>query len=132
MEEQLVLDLNVPTPKRADCRVNDIHRTLPVRIFLDEVEQRNVIAFDVEAGTLVRYMVDPLGRIMTNDAKDDALTETLTGTVRVEWDADRLPEPNEPDSGPIFEIMKEFKRTGCNATQRAMAAEIHKLRKARG
>lgn len=124
-----MLDLNVPTPRRADCRVQQAHTQLPIRVFLNDVEQKHVIAFDVDAGTLVRYMVDPLGRIMTNDPGDTAMTELLNGTVRVEWDIDRLPEPSEPDSGPLVDIMQEFKRTGCNQTQRAMAAEILKLRR---
>lgn len=69
------------TPRQG--RVGDeFHRQHPcVRVFLDGVEMREVIAYDMDAGTIERISRDAGGKLVM--VGDDFATETLHGTVEV-------------------------------------------------
>lgn len=123
------LDLSRPLPVRLDVRKNPEAVSTPITIFLNGEEVRHVVAFDVEAGTVARLMMDPLGRPLVIEASDEALIETLTGEVRVEWDVARLTvAATHIERTELNAIIKEFKRDECGKTRYAMAAEIAKLR----
>lgn len=56
-----------------------------VHIFLDGVEQRDVITADEEAGTVERFVLDADGHAQLDPLKEgEAWIETVTGTVRIE------------------------------------------------
>lgn len=57
-----------------------------LRIFLDGVEQREVIEYDCDAGTLLRNKLNAEGNVQIDPTQPDQVwTEHLTGTVTVEW-----------------------------------------------
>ena len=52
-------------------------------IFLDGIEQRQVLSYDCEIGTLERYATRPDGNLIIDG--DDLRVEHLTGVVSVGW-----------------------------------------------
>ena len=54
-----------------------------IEIWLDGCEQRKVIAYDCDAGTVHRYKVSGFGEIVVEAG--DAATETVSGDVQVRW-----------------------------------------------
>lgn len=53
---------------------------------LDGIEQKQVVAYDCEAGTVLRNKLDEQGRAQVNpDKRDEVWRETMTGNVTVEW-----------------------------------------------
>lgn len=54
-------------------------------IFLDGVEQRDVISYDCNAGTVERCKTNADGDIYVEPGTDDVAVETLKGVVTVEW-----------------------------------------------
>lgn len=56
-----------------------------LRIYVDGAEQKQVIEYDCEAGTVVRFALDADGSVRLNAKRDDALRETVKGAVTVEW-----------------------------------------------
>lgn len=55
-----------------------------VRVWLDGVEITKVITADEEARSVERFATDEQGRCYLNEARDEAVRETLRGTVRIE------------------------------------------------
>jgi hypothetical protein len=56
-----------------------------LRISLDGVEMRRVVAYDIAAGTIERHVTTAAGRpVLTADRTAIAM-ETLTGEVEVDW-----------------------------------------------
>ena len=53
-------------------------------VCLDGVAQSEVIAFDQDEGTILRYVTSPDGKLALNDEGDDLRRECLRGTVTVE------------------------------------------------
>lgn len=62
-----------------------------LRIFMDGVEQREVVEYDCEAGTVLRNALDEDGKPQLNTKRDEVLRETVRGTVTVEY----LDDPGE-------------------------------------
>jgi len=57
-----------------------------IAVFLDGVEQRYVIAYDCNAGTVERYKRNDDQFVTTGPPHDPEIEiETLTGVVTVEW-----------------------------------------------
>lgn len=52
-------------------------------IFLDGIEQRQVLSYDCAAGTLERYATGPAGNLIIKG--DELRVENLTGVVSVGW-----------------------------------------------
>jgi len=57
-------------------------------VHLDGVEQRRVIAYDCEAGTVTRCVLDAEGRLVVDENREDVGVETVSGRVEVTWRAD--------------------------------------------
>ena len=69
------------TPRQGQVG-DEFHRQHPyVRVFLDGVEMREVIAYDMDAGMIERISRDAGGKLVM--VGDDFATETLLGTVEV-------------------------------------------------
>lgn len=58
-----------------------------LRVFVDAVEQKQVVEYDCQEGTVLRNKLDDQGNAQLNEAKDEVLRETLTGNVTVDWEA---------------------------------------------
>lgn len=56
-----------------------------LRVFVDGVEQNQVVEYDCEAGTVLRNKLDENGKAQLNEACDEVLRETITGAVTVDW-----------------------------------------------
>jgi hypothetical protein len=56
-----------------------------LRICVDGIEQREVVEYDCDAGTVLKNKLGHDGRPMLNDARDAVARETVRGTVTVEW-----------------------------------------------
>lgn len=56
-----------------------------LRVFVDGAEQKEVVEYDCEAGTVLRNKLDDQGNAQLNEAKDEVLRETITGNVTVDW-----------------------------------------------
>lgn len=56
-----------------------------LRISVDGVEQKEVVEYDCDAGTVLKNKLGADGRPMLNDERDDVLRETVRGLVTVEW-----------------------------------------------
>lgn len=54
-------------------------------IYVDGAEQQHVIAYDCQAGTVLKNKTDADGRVILNDAKDEVVRETVRGDVIVKW-----------------------------------------------
>lgn len=54
-------------------------------ILLNGAVVSQVISYDCEAGTVERYVTDESGRLVLDSAREEALRETLTGTVTARW-----------------------------------------------
>lgn len=52
-------------------------------ITLDGVEQRSVVAYDIDASTVTRHVLDGKGNAQVEPGTDDVWVETVTGTVEV-------------------------------------------------
>lgn len=59
-----------------------------LRIFVDGVEQEQVVEYDCEAGTVLKNTTGQDGRPMLNAKRDAILRETVRGVVTVEWKPD--------------------------------------------
>lgn len=59
----------------------DFGRRLVIK--LDGVEQAKVVAYDLEAQTIERCVLDADGNIQLNEARDEVLLEVVTGKVEV-------------------------------------------------
>ena len=68
--------------KEADRNWLAIHN---ISIFLDGEQQRDVIAFDVKAGTLVKNKRDERGNPALTKSKRLFATQTIHGKVEVRW-----------------------------------------------
>ena len=55
-----------------------------LRVFLDDVEQRDVVECHTDEGWLVRLVRGQDGNLVLNATRDAIVTERLTGSVRVE------------------------------------------------
>lgn len=51
------------------------------RVFVDGVEQRNVMSYDIDAGRVTRCAQDARGHLIIRD--DEVVTEVVTGCVKV-------------------------------------------------
>lgn len=73
-------------PVRLSVHDQDIdwHLAHRLTIKVDGVEQAKVVAFDTEAGTVTRLMLNEADEIMVDQEAEEAMTETMTGTVTVE------------------------------------------------
>ena len=61
----------------------DIDGPLPgVRLFLDDIEQHHVIAYDIDVGMVERAQLDDNEQFVRKE--DEFATETVYGVVRVE------------------------------------------------
>ena len=61
---------------------DEFHRQHPtVRVFLDGVEMRDVIAYDMDAGTIERHIRNKDGSLRLRNG--EFMTETLRGKVEV-------------------------------------------------
>lgn len=58
-------------------------------IYLDGTLQKEASAYDCDAGTVTRPVVDAEGRLQLTPSRDAILQEVVTGTVTVEWKADK-------------------------------------------
>jgi hypothetical protein len=86
MTELLLTDAILPPRKfSVEQRIASPDFGPRLNIFLDGVEQRKVIAYDCDAGTVKRFKLDRDGKIMLNEKRDEALTEIVSGIVTVEW-----------------------------------------------
>lgn len=54
-------------------------------IVLDGEVQNHVTAYDCDAGTVTRQVLDERGRPQLNETRDAVQTETVTGDVTVRW-----------------------------------------------
>lgn len=54
-----------------------------IEVWLDGYEQRKVLAYDCEAGTVERYKVHGFGDIVVED--DEPVREVVSGRVCVRW-----------------------------------------------
>ena len=52
-----------------------------LRVTLDGVVVRNVIAYDMDAGQVLRYKTDEAGQFVLNIERDEVERELLTGEV---------------------------------------------------
>lgn len=72
-------------PRRLSVHDDDIDYsfTSRLRICVDGVEQKCVTAYDIDAGTVTKHVLDEKGHPVINAARDDVETETFQGEVRV-------------------------------------------------
>jgi hypothetical protein len=56
-----------------------------LRIFVDGVEQQQVVEYDCRAGTVVKNATDQDGHPMLNAKRDAVLRAIVRGLVTVEW-----------------------------------------------
>jgi hypothetical protein len=57
-----------------------------LRITLDGIPARRVVAYDIERGEIVRTVIDRRGNPLRNPAQpDEWLMQTVRGKVAVEW-----------------------------------------------
>jgi homogentisate 1,2-dioxygenase len=80
-----------PTPPRRYSVEQDVQKPDALRIgrfieiVLDEKRQDHVISYDVDAGTVDRFVTDADGRVVLNAKGDEIRVETLHGAVEVRW-----------------------------------------------
>lgn len=58
-----------------------------IRVFVDGVEQKEVVEYDCDAGTVLRNKLDADGKAQLTQDKSEVLRETVKGVVTVEWQA---------------------------------------------
>lgn len=56
-----------------------------LRVLVDGVEQREVVEYDCDAGTVLKNKLGENGRPMLNAKRDEIMRETVRGNVSVEW-----------------------------------------------
>jgi hypothetical protein len=56
-----------------------------LRVFVDGVSQDNVIAYDCEEGTVLRFVTSRFGQLVVDQAKGELKRETVRGVVTVDW-----------------------------------------------
>lgn len=56
-----------------------------LRVFLDGVEQKMVMSYDIERGQVVRQKPGPDGGPIPDETGESVAVETLEGVVTVEW-----------------------------------------------
>lgn len=56
-----------------------------IRVFCGGVEMQQVIEYDCEAGTVLKFKRSTDGEYQLNEKRDEALSETVLGVVTVEW-----------------------------------------------
>lgn len=56
-----------------------------LRIFLDDVEQFDVVAYDCEKGAILRQVTSATGQVVVDQVKGEVKTETVRGVVTVDW-----------------------------------------------
>lgn len=56
-----------------------------LRIFLDGVEQKEVVEYDCDKGIVLKNKLGADGQTMLNAKRDEIVRETVTGNVTVEW-----------------------------------------------
>lgn len=76
--------LSVADLGRADAPIGWADATR-IRVCLDGVEQREVVAYDCEAGTVERLMRDKLGEHMLTPDRQRIAVEIVKGTVTAEF-----------------------------------------------
>jgi hypothetical protein len=89
--DELLLDNPVSPPRRYSVDAYDAPNFLGPRlsIFLNGVEQKDVVAYDCGAGTVLRNKLDAEGRAQIDPSKPgEVWRETVCGTVTVEWKDD--------------------------------------------
>lgn len=82
------MDLTTSPPVRYGVDRHDFDPEIGrrLRVFVDGVEQKQVIKYDCEAGTVLRNKLDENGQAQIDPVKrDEVWTEALTGQVTVEW-----------------------------------------------
>jgi hypothetical protein len=86
--DELLLDSPVSPPRRysVDSYNAPIFLGPRLRIFVDGIEQREVVSYDCDAGTVLRNKLDAEGRAQINPNEPDQVwRETVRGDVTVEW-----------------------------------------------
>lgn len=80
-------DTVIAPPVRYSVSQPDFDHNVGARLLirLDGVEQKDVIEYDCEAGTVLRNKLDESGRAQPTPDKSAVWTETMTGNVTVEW-----------------------------------------------
>jgi hypothetical protein len=59
-----------------------------IDVFLDGVKQPKAVAYDIEAGTVTRLLVDAKGNLLIDWVAGEVRRETLTGKVEVKLSED--------------------------------------------
>ena len=75
-----------PLPRRGSVDLDDPGfdpQLADVNVWLDGIEQRDVITYDLDQGLIVRVRRDQAGRLVLNAERDEVERETLRGEVRV-------------------------------------------------
>lgn len=72
-------------PRRASIEDHDVDRDAAARwcICVDGAEQKSVVAFDMDAGTVTRHRLDKDGNAQPDETGKSVAIETIVGVVAV-------------------------------------------------
>jgi hypothetical protein len=73
----------IPTRMSAYDHNYDPEFARRLMISLDDIEQSDVIAYDVECGIVTRYAKDDRGNVVVSEASGELITEEARGEVVV-------------------------------------------------
>jgi hypothetical protein len=82
-----MMDADTAPPRAYSVEQSDFNPEIGrrLRICVDGVEQKEVVEYDCDAGTVLRNKLDAEGRVQVNPNRDEVWRETVCGKVTVEW-----------------------------------------------